>query len=355
MEKILIGRKELHAMVWSEPFNQLAKKYDLSDSGFRKLCAKHNVPYPRHGYWQKLKYKKPVVVAKLSIIGNADEKITIALREPGSEGKSLASPLQLRISEISADPKAPTTVTEHILKPHRLIASTREYYAQIKKNKNYRNENIEIIYLRVEEANRRRALLFIHALVQLLLYRGHDIRKGRYGGTVVVINDIEIPISLREANKRIPGTKAWETSQYFPTGEFILKTGEYSQEKEWRDSKTKIESHLVKIVARLEVNADSEKKWREEVRISNLRNEEEKRIREEQEHLAREEKKKFDKLWEDAQNFKRAEVIRSYLHAVESHLQLQNSPDPTTQEYIEWAKQKANELDPIINRKPTPN
>lgn len=41
-----LTREQLYEMVWAEPINRLAKKFDLSDRGLGKLCARHEIPVP---------------------------------------------------------------------------------------------------------------------------------------------------------------------------------------------------------------------------------------------------------------------------------------------------------------------
>ena len=51
---IKISRKELYDKVWATPMTQLAKEFNLSDNGLRKICIKYVIPLPPVGYWQKL-------------------------------------------------------------------------------------------------------------------------------------------------------------------------------------------------------------------------------------------------------------------------------------------------------------
>lgn len=47
-------RAALHALVWSEPMQKLAKQFSLSDRGLAKICAAADIPVPARGYWAKL-------------------------------------------------------------------------------------------------------------------------------------------------------------------------------------------------------------------------------------------------------------------------------------------------------------
>jgi hypothetical protein len=46
-------RVELFEMVWETPMVHLAKKFNLSDVGLRKICKKHGIPLPRSGHWTR--------------------------------------------------------------------------------------------------------------------------------------------------------------------------------------------------------------------------------------------------------------------------------------------------------------
>jgi len=46
-------REALHALVWSEPMQKLAKQFGLSDRGLAKICAAADIPVPARGYWAR--------------------------------------------------------------------------------------------------------------------------------------------------------------------------------------------------------------------------------------------------------------------------------------------------------------
>lgn len=50
MEKQSLTRTELYKMVWSEPISKIAKRYNISDVGLRKICIRKNIPIPERGY-----------------------------------------------------------------------------------------------------------------------------------------------------------------------------------------------------------------------------------------------------------------------------------------------------------------
>lgn len=60
-----ISRQELYDLVWSKPMTALAKEYNISDNGLRKICKKLDIPLPQLGHWQKLQYGKKVKIIPL--------------------------------------------------------------------------------------------------------------------------------------------------------------------------------------------------------------------------------------------------------------------------------------------------
>lgn len=47
-------RVPLYEEVWKEPITRLAKKYNLSDNGLRKICDTLNIPLPERGHWARI-------------------------------------------------------------------------------------------------------------------------------------------------------------------------------------------------------------------------------------------------------------------------------------------------------------
>lgn len=345
MEKIKLTRQELYDQVWSHPLTELAKRYLLTDNGLRKICSKHAIPIPQNGYWQKVKAKKTVIVAKLPKNYTGSETIELPLRSEQNNQPSALSLQLARTKEITSDPKAPLVVTDHLVKPHNLVRNTKEYWA-LKDSGRKNDEKIDTLSIRVEKPNRKRALLFMNALIKLLEYRGHAIEKGNYWGTEAMVKGIGIPIYLREATKRIPGKAIYDTSEYIPTGEFVLKIGKYSGEKEFKDGVAKIETMLTKIVAKLEIIAEKELEWKERSRINEERRAAEQKVKEELIHRKQKEQQDFEALVVNAEKYQKAQTIRTYIAAVQAkHPASERNEE--MQKWIDWATKKADWYDPL--------
>jgi hypothetical protein len=349
MEKTTFNRIEIYELVWKEPLSVLAKTYLMSDNGFRKLCKRLNIPIPKNGHWQKVKFNKPIKIEKLpaDFIGN--ETVELQLRGEGTEWNDDQTPLTILSKQIKNDPKAPTTVPERLDKPDKLTSNTKTYWALPERDRYDRGKKIETLPISVEKNNRARALLFMDTLVKLLKYRGYEIVQEN-GETKVEIRGIRIPFRLREATKRVPSSDKWRTADYVPTGEFILKTGQWSSDKEWRDSKIKLEDQLPKILAKLELDAEKEKLQKEESRKFRESFEAEQRKMEEAKKRREDELKNFNQLLKTSERYDKVIALRNYIKAVKENAKSKNALTQELIEWISWAKDKADWYDPMINK-----
>ena len=184
---------------------------------------------------------------------------------------------------------------------------------------------------------------------KLLRYRGHTWSK-EYGSEGVLIDTVFIEIDLREASRRVPAKAPYSGTELEPIGEFIFKMGKYSGEREWRDGKTKVEEMLAKIMAKLEIYAAEEKIQKERNRIWHLNYEAELKRKEEIKQRRNEEVEKFNKLVKLSEQYNKSLIIRKYIEAKKKKAKNDNTLDQETQEWINWANDKADWLDPLINK-----
>lgn len=349
METIELTRKELYDMVWSTPVSKLTQQYALSSEGIKKICKQFEIPMPDGGYWMKLKFNKKVNRIRLNSIFGGVDKIVFTIREEGNSVNVDQTPLTIRTKEIENDPKAPLIVPDKITKPDILTIQTKGYWNNRKKE-NYHKEENKITYpIRVADNNRERALRFMDAFTKLLRYRGHSISKENYN-TCVLIDGVYIEFDLREASKRVPAKPPYSGTMLEPIGEFIFKMGRYSGEKEWRDSKTKLEDLLARIVAKLEIYAEKEKIRKEESRIYWLKYEEEKQRKEAIKKRKEEEIAKFNKLVALSEQYNKTLLIRQYIEAEKQYAINTNNLTPEKQEWINWATDKVDWFDPLVNK-----
>jgi hypothetical protein len=299
----------------------------------------------------KLKYNKKVKKEKLNPIFSGVDKIVLTVREEGNPVNIDQTPLTIRTKEIENDTNAPLIVPDKIIKPDIITVQTKQYWQDKITSRSYSyREDDKIIYpIRVEKNNRERALRFMDTFTKLLRYRGHTISK-KYGNECVLIDGIYIEMDLREVYKRTPKKPPYSGTELVPINEFIFKIGKYSREKEWRDGQVKIEDLLARILAKLEIYAEDEKKRKEESRISNLKYEEEKQSLDDIKKRRNEEITKFNRLVDLSEQYNKTLLIRQYIEAERQKSISEECLTIEKQEWLKWANDKADWLDPLINK-----
>lgn len=353
MKQISFSRGELYKLVWSNPISHLAETHGIPDHELRKLCREFNIPVPQNGYWQKLRYNKPLSKIPLAPVTDEDKKIT--LRANAYDNEERISPsAQSGIENNLNDPKAPAKVPDVLTKPHFLTLQTKRHWADFNLKRYKFDRSITYLSIRVEQPNQNRALIFMDTLVKLLEHRGHQVTI-KNAKTLAILYGVEIELDLREAGKRIPNPPgAYPTFEVVPTGELILKTGKYSIDKEWRDGKILIEKMLLTIVIWMEGKA---KDWAE-MMVNIEQDRQQKKIHENtaaaRKALQEQELKSFDNLLISADRFAKAKKLRIYIAAVKEKA-LENGPlTVESEKWIEWAMKRADWFDPLTNMENLP-
>ena len=351
METIELTRKELYDIVWSTTLSKLTKQYAYTNDGIKKLCKQFEIPMPDGSYWSKLKFNKKYKKEKLNPIFGGVDKIFLTIREEGNPINVDQTPLNIRTKEIESDPKAPLIVLEKLTKPDILIQNTKNYH-QSRKNKDFvRNDKLDTVSIYVQEANYNRALNIMDSFIKLLRHRGHSFRRDiNNRGPHIVAYDVEISFNIREKNKRILSDKIYETATYIPTGILILQIGESFRSKEWVDGATKLESKLAKVVAKIELDALKELEWREQCRIHKIEEAEKEKLRKEYQAKRDKELISTKDLFKLAEYHNKANIIRDYISRIEKQEPNINENPTDLKEWIKWANDKADWLDPLINK-----
>lgn len=65
-----VSREELYKQVWERPLMKVAADYNITGTGLKKVCERHEIPTPERGYWAKLEHGKPVSHPPLPDLGD---------------------------------------------------------------------------------------------------------------------------------------------------------------------------------------------------------------------------------------------------------------------------------------------
>lgn len=346
-------RKDLYDLVWSKPVSKILEEYKISHTTFKNICKENDVPLPKNGYWQKLKYNKKVEITPLPESNKQYGEIVLV-----DERKEI-SELNLLVKEIKINNELPINVSEKLSKPDKIIIRTRDYYQQRRKDKYPKRTEVSkegVFSMDVSEAIERRAYRFADTLIKLVRKRGHDLKiitnhkYYNYNGTKLIIFDEYFDIRLRETNKRVveEDESGWKRSVYYPTGKLCLKTDDYPS-YEWVDSKTKaLEDKLPDILAYFELQAKRKKVERIERDIRNKEYERQKKIEEELKQKRYKELNDFKSLINSSGRWHKSVSLRNYLDTFEANAKANNSLDENKIEWLKWALKKADWYDPFI-------
>ena len=204
-----------------------------------------------------------------------------------------------------------------------------------------------ILDIKVSRGNIARALRFMDTLIKALGARGHSVEI-RNNKTCIVIDEQKIEVKFREKlRKEIIKGDRWDTTNYLPTGLLAFQINRFTV-KEWKDGDTKIEEHLSKIIARLETIAAQMKvrelEWKKEREISAERE----RIKKEYEQKKEKDLSDFKVTLLKAARWHKATNLRNYIDAVEAKAKANDTWNEDSEQWIAWARAKADWYDPFI-------
>ncbi|MEO8236192.1 MAG: hypothetical protein ABI549_12305 [Flavobacterium sp.] len=356
MENIELTRKELYDLVWENPLSKLAKKYNLSDNGLRKVCKKLDIPLPKNGYWQKIQYNKKVSIEKLPVNNTVETSITLKFRDNSETTiNGIENELNQLTKEIKNELKETIIFPEKLTKPLQLISDAKNdlktkepsYFHNIK---GLLNTSPDILNITVAPQNVKRALLFMDIFIKAVQKRGHNVITK--GGTKIVIDSVQLSIGLRERLKRtIIKSTHWDSTELNPSNILSLRLDAYPA-SEWTDTNTsKLEDKIPNIIAKLELQAVIEKRRTIEREMWHTEYERQRKI--EQDFKERKEREiiKTKMLFSDAEKFDKATIYRNFIAATEQNAIKENNLTEELKEWIKWANEKADWFDPFTNRK----
>lgn len=347
----ILTRKELYDLVWTEPISKLAIKLGTTDAKLRALCKQFGIPLPQYGHWMKLQHNKPVVIIPLPELENNGEQIVLNSVQNQLGNATTLTPLEMLKNELENDPDLCFEVPDRIPKPDTLIVVAKTFF-ESKDSFKYdkiQSTHLGIISISVTRPLVVRALRFMDTLIKILKRRGHNvIVKGR--DTRSIVFGQEIPIALRETTTRVKRMDGkYPTYDYEPTGMLALKVDENWKGKEFSDGKLLLENKLVEIVAKIELIGREMRDWKEQARLEQIRKDEEERSERRIRELQEKELEKFNKLLNESHRYHQVQQLRTYINDIEATLnEKSDDSKPGLQEWINWARLKADWYDPMI-------
>lgn len=352
MENLKFTRKELYDLLWSMPIRALAEKYTISELEIKTACKNHNIPTPLNGHWTKLEFNKPVTIVPLPDKDKEDTEIIFKAKisDKGEIVKEL-TPLKILTIEIETQLKDKLVVAERLSNPDKSIIATQKIQrGEVKyTDRDYDKISSESLNVNVSKEQLSRALRLMDTLIKALRLRGHQVNTSRHN-TTVNINGQDVPIGLREKNKRVKreSNSSWDSYDYVPVGILIIKVIESYSNKEFSDGKLPLEKQLAHIIASFELWAKEKIEWHERCRQNQLKWQEEERIRKEFEKRQEDDLEAFRQTLNKAERWHKAVNLHNYINEVESKAITGNNLTEETKAWLTWARKKADWYDPFI-------
>lgn len=374
-KEIKIIRETLHNEVWAEPMTSLAMKYGLSDVGLRKICKKMRIPLPPQGYHlREIREEKPPLPACSEV--PQEYLVHVPMTKPNKMQPNDSIPEVAFEKQLANRIRVPPK----LISPHKLVVLISESMRKQKPDDygriHFRWEASQYLqrgYLirkpsavSIFPSSLNRVLRLLDALFKSLERRHFKICQPRD------TNDIQIEIveelisiqifeqAKRKVHRPTPDEEKqrewWPIRNYdfVPAGDLDVRTPRLYSEVLFREGKKRrLEDNLNELIIRLVKRALQEK----ENRLQREKEFEERRREEEKRRALfeaiQQEKRRVHHLEIEVENWHKAEKIRAYIQAVKD--KTTETPDHAISpaQWIVWAQQQADRLDPLVESPPS--
>lgn len=364
---ITLTREQLYELVWTEPMRTLAKQFQISDVGLKKVCVRNRIPVPARGHWQKLAAGKTCARIPLPAVKSSS---TISFAPRPASAASGAEP-SLPDPAVAIERTFPgVNVAESLARPHPITVAMREELKR-KTPDDYgaiHCAGADVPAARIHPGSSGRLLRIADALLKGFDRREFELRPGKpaaryWSGLQILVADETFTISIEERMRREThrptadelsrqrrGHYVWMRNyDYHPTGEFTLKIepcyGSAIQST-WKDSRSrKIEQRLSEVMLSLRRHAALRKEERARAQRRAARLEIEQQRRADLRARVEAEQDAMDGLESDFDAWDRAQRIRAFVDAVERQPERLGIPDLAV--WAAWARGCADRIDPL--------
>jgi len=385
-----IPREQLYNEIWALSVSKVAKKYNISYAKLKQACIDANIPTPSNSYWTNLSMGNPVTKTPLSA---SDVKDIILQKSKNVSVKTPisieATPAEQNFEEIFREsllflvPDDKCVVLDslgalNINKNDKLHPKIVQHDRRIKvwkqahpldpnvsrKRDTYYRLPVDepFLYRDVSELSLSRIYKILNVLFKCIESLGGSVNEDL---TLTIRNEI-VRYKITEAEEKIPHvlTKEEQKAMEQYERERLTRTYAYKpnirkwdyvfngklrfavlDNKHYRDGEnTLIEQRLPEILVDLYEESENVKIQREAREAAARKAEEERKAKERRQEIYNEEVERVIALENEAEDYAMACKIRAYISAVEA----QKNFDENTQEWVEWAKEKADWYDPLI-------
>lgn len=352
-----LARRELYDLVWSTPMITLAGRFRLSGNGLAKLCARHRIPVPDRGYWQRREAGNAPTPPRLPPASHE----LLEFVEIYVKGDSNDYLTEVEIAEfdrrIAAEQLVENKITVEAV-PSRLslVVSTRRALIGTLNAGPH-------LAMRVSKDVKDRALRIAGAFVKACMTRGFAFESGPDSQAVHVqvcsesisfhfyepTKRVEHALTAKEERERAAG-RGWLIPKYdfVPTGklQFIIDSYAGEEQRSFSDTPSlRLEDRLNEVMVGLLRTAKVLKARDNYWTAEREAHENDQRRRQEEEARKAAERRRRRDILRDAHNFSRSESLCRLILAVESASS--QSEDGNVREWLIQARALADSLNPV--------
>jgi hypothetical protein len=324
------SREELYDLLWSKPLIFAAVECKVSMPVLRQVCLDNDIPLPWGGYKPtKITSDRKALPPRTDFdFRSAVATAVDSLHFPGETPASFQIPLKLSNLDplVAAAKNAVSEDYQFYRMPHMLRAGHGE------------------LAVRASKDNFDRALRIMDVLIKAWRKRGYRI-VNQNKETTIYLREVTQHVSIRETTTVEPPKEKYGSQVHTATGQLAFKMKGWL-DREWKDGKVPLETHIHEILDHMEVAArDLEKSWaerkaREQVEAK-VRQAEAQRIKEDAEESAA-----FESLLQEAQRWNQLQVLDKYLDALR-----QEAPrNAAFEQWLQWVRHRRRLFDPIKQR-----
>lgn len=251
----VLTRQELYDLVWATPMIDLAKQFNFSDNGLRKICKKYSIPVPKMGHWQKIRYGKPTSKTPL----------------PPSKSTEVVAINILPRSKENLEPvlivKESITVPETVDKFHPLVQQTRKLFTKKHEYRGRTRSFLNEIALNISVSMEQlpRACRIMDTIFKVLEQHGAKVgieNENEYKtNTYAELDGEKVRFELNELTRMVktePDKYGYTSHDFVPKGKLVLRIKEYlggCQSKWTEGENSKLEDKLASFINGLSLAA----------------------------------------------------------------------------------------------------
>jgi hypothetical protein len=267
------------------------------------------------------------------------------------------SELEAMVEAVESDSTINLKVPEKLINPHPLVVGMK-YPKQQSTRFNTSSNKIfnegETLDFAVSKKNLQRAMLILDTFIRAVEKRGHSVViKG--GSTYVIISGEPLRIRFWEKSRYIENhddKRGFRDTEL--TGEFFIQYFKISNyvERQWGDTAhTKLEDKLGRVIGSLEYFGKKEHEERLEREAYWKKQREKEAIQKELNARKQTEFNNFKILLSQSLRYEKAQAIRAFVSHIEANPHLTIEGSDNLQEWMHWARAKADWYDPTVESK----